>query len=143
MWMCVCMCVCFGFEYVCVHNVLTNISMYIFHWNSNTNLSSKFDFLATNTGESTTTIKCQSNEIMCVSDGRCIEAYKYCNGIVDCNDATDEENCSGHSFYLCIKTFNRSLCPAYQSKGVLFCFVSFYSFIIIFYWWNNLAFKTD
>lgn len=50
------------------------------------------DFSAANTGTTTT---CQSNEIMCVSDGRCIEAYKYCNGIVDCYDATDEENCPG------------------------------------------------
>lgn len=51
------------------------------------------EFLASHSHNSGST--CKSDEIMCISDGRCIEAYHYCNGLQDCDDGTDEDQCSG------------------------------------------------
>lgn len=74
-------------------------------------------FLAANTGESATT--CQLNEIMCVSDGRCIEAYKYCNGIIDCSDASDEELCSGFCNSQIYSSFRRPV--RFHLKHYIIC----------------------
>lgn len=34
---------------------------------------------------------------MCISDGHCIESYKFCNGVVDCYDGSDEDRCTDDS----------------------------------------------
>lgn len=38
---------------------------------------------------------CKPDQFLCYSDGSCIEAYKYCNGIIDCPDESDESLCTG------------------------------------------------
>lgn len=45
---------------------------------------------------------CRIGEIKCVSDGKCIESYKFCNGVNDCEDGSDEDLCSGSSGVLFI-----------------------------------------
>nr|XP_017095022.2 basement membrane-specific heparan sulfate proteoglycan core protein isoform X18 [Drosophila bipectinata] len=37
-------------------------------------------------------VECMKHQTQC-GDGSCIEGYKYCNGIVDCADGADEDNC--------------------------------------------------
>lgn len=57
------------------------------------NQSILHEFSASQSGNSGSI--CKPDEIMCISDGRCIEAYHYCNGVVDCDDGSDEDQCSG------------------------------------------------
>lgn len=55
------------------------------------------------------TTSCRTDEIMCLSDGRCIESYKYCNNVIDCEDGSDED-CSGVLYiFLFISHFNDKL----------------------------------
>lgn len=36
----------------------------------------------------------QSSEFTCV-DGGCVPSFSQCDGIIDCNDGSDEINCAG------------------------------------------------
>lgn len=47
---------------------------------------------------------CKKNEFQCLS-GRCIGTHKFCNGVPDCDDASDEKpNCSRKYFLNTLKT---------------------------------------
>lgn len=51
------------------------------------------EFLASQT--SINDSMCEPDEIRCLKDGRCIKAYHYCNGVEDCIDGSDEDQCPG------------------------------------------------
>ena len=38
-------------------------------------------------------VACGTDEYRCAS-GRCISALKFCDGVVDCSDNTDESSCA-------------------------------------------------
>lgn len=40
-----------------------------------------------------TRVRCQSSQIACRNGYKCAEVNQYCNGVDDCEDGTDEQNC--------------------------------------------------
>lgn len=100
------------------HDTFT-IQLYFFSL-CNTNSPAPYhQYLATSPGIKNST--CKPNEIICVSDGRCIEGYKYCNGIVDCDDESDEFYCSGfyNKYYILLAVFIPSV---YNTFLLIFLF---------------------
>lgn len=41
---------------------------------------------------------CSKKQFQCVSNGKCIEKYMFCDYIVDCEDASDEISCGTCNF---------------------------------------------
>lgn len=71
----------------------------LWHWKSHFKYESNA-FLVQHSGSNSST--CKADEIMCISDGHCIESYKFCNGVVDCYDGSDEDRCPDDSGVLSI-----------------------------------------
>lgn len=42
---------------------------------------------------------CSSNEFIC-RNGQCIDNNKYCDGVQDCHDGSDEHNCRKYRFHI-------------------------------------------
>lgn len=63
-------------------------------------LNQSNEFLVQHSGSNSST--CKVDEIMCTDGTQCIESYKFCNGIFDCDDRSDEDRCTDDSGVLSI-----------------------------------------
>lgn len=53
---------------------------------------------------------CKPDEYQCPNDGICIAGYKFCNGLQDCLDGSDERNCPTRTYdhFYGIYKFNKT-----------------------------------
>uniref|UniRef100_A0A914Y2C0 Uncharacterized protein n=1 Tax=Panagrolaimus superbus TaxID=310955 RepID=A0A914Y2C0_9BILA len=49
---------------------------------------------------------CAAGEFACIVSEQCISSGARCNGVVECDDGTDESNCEGcgQGFFHCLKS---------------------------------------
>lgn len=68
---------------------------------------------------------CEDSYKMCLTDGSCIKASQWCNGIADCDDGSDEAHCT------CKSRINKSrICDGFYDcplgEDELGCFSMFF-----------------